>query len=136
MSFTNHSLASLPKDQRAKALKRSGIVRKTPEQIKAQPLNDELERLKAMKDSDIDFSDIPPLTDEQIAHFKPIKKQVTMRLDSDVILVTGFLVTNSAFQMQNQAGRMKISLLAVTSLNEMVKAGGFFIICIMRFLSI
>ncbi|UNU73640.1 BrnA antitoxin family protein [Moraxella nasovis] len=62
------------------------IVRMTLDQIAQTALNhDELERLKALKDGDIDYSDIPPLTDEQIAHFKPTKQQVTMRLDSDVL---------------------------------------------------
>ncbi|OOR91346.1 hypothetical protein B0181_03320 [Moraxella caviae] len=61
------------------------IVRMTLGQASALPLNDELEQLKAMQDDNIDYSDIPPLSDEQIAQFKPIKKQVTMRLDSDVL---------------------------------------------------
>lgn len=59
------------------------IVRKTLDQIK--PSDDELARLKAMSDDEIDYSDIPPLSDEQIAKFKPIKQQVTIRLDSDVL---------------------------------------------------
>jgi uncharacterized DUF497 family protein/uncharacterized protein (DUF4415 family) len=50
-----------------------------------------LERLAAMPDEDIDFSDIPPITDEQWAtrrplrHFRPIKQRVTIRLDADVL---------------------------------------------------
>ena len=50
-------------------------------------------RLKAMKDEDIDFSEIPPITPEMFARgvlrrgLKPIprKKQLTLRMDSDVI---------------------------------------------------
>ena len=51
------------------------------------------ERLRNMKDEDIDFSDIPRLTPEMFANavvrkgFKPItqKKQLTLRIDQDVI---------------------------------------------------
>ena len=50
-------------------------------------------RIDAMKDEDIDFSDIPELTPEMFAravlrrNFEPIprKKQLTLRVDSDVI---------------------------------------------------
>jgi uncharacterized protein (DUF4415 family) len=51
-------------------------------------------RLKALAerpDSEIDFSDIPELTDEQLKNavrgrfYRPIKKQVTARLDADVL---------------------------------------------------
>lgn len=51
----------------------------------------ELERLAAMPDEEIDFSDIPPITDEQWAtrrslrNFRPIKQRVTIRLDADVL---------------------------------------------------
>lgn len=51
------------------------------------------ERLHAMKDEDIDFSDNPEMTPEMFAsavvrrNFKPIprKKQLTLRIDSDVV---------------------------------------------------
>ena len=50
-------------------------------------------RLDAMKDEDIDFSDIPEVTPEMFAravlrrNFKPIprKTQLTLRVDSDVV---------------------------------------------------
>jgi uncharacterized protein (DUF4415 family) len=50
-------------------------------------------RINAMKDEDIDFSDIPEITPEMFAravvrrNFKPIprKKQLTLRVDSDVV---------------------------------------------------
>jgi uncharacterized protein (DUF4415 family) len=51
----------------------------------------ELEALAALPDSEIDFSDIPELTDEQwqnaIRHrgYRPLKQQITARLDSDVL---------------------------------------------------
>ena len=50
-------------------------------------------RIDAMKDEDIDFSDIPEATPEMFAravlrrNFEPIprKKQLTLRVDSDVV---------------------------------------------------
>jgi uncharacterized protein (DUF4415 family) len=50
-------------------------------------------RLDAMKDEDIDFSDIPEVTAEMFARgivrrgLKPVirKKQLTLRMDSDVV---------------------------------------------------
>ena len=46
-----------------------------------------LDRLAAMPDSEIDFSDIPPLTGEQLAAaFRPKSKElVVVRLDRDVL---------------------------------------------------
>lgn len=59
------------------------------------PLTDaqraELEALAAMKDEDIDFSDIPPLTDDfwknaqRGRFYRPIKQQLTLRVDADVV---------------------------------------------------
>ncbi len=52
---------------------------------------DELAALDAMTDEDIDFSDIPEITDEQWSRsvrgrlFRPVKEQVTLRIDADVI---------------------------------------------------
>lgn len=37
----------------------------------------------ALPDSEIDTSDIPALTDEQLALFKPVKKLTSIRLDAD-----------------------------------------------------
>ena len=49
----------------------------------------ELEIVAAMREEDIDFSDIPKITDWEgpvIGKFyRPIKQAVTIRLDSDVI---------------------------------------------------
>lgn len=51
----------------------------------------ELEALKATPDSDIDYSDTPALSDdfwksaERGRFYKPIKQQVTTRLDADVL---------------------------------------------------
>lgn len=52
----------------------------------------ELKALAAMPDSDIDYSDIPPLTDDfwktatRNRFYKPIKQATTVRVDSDVLL--------------------------------------------------
>ncbi|KQO69443.1 cytoplasmic protein [Methylobacterium sp. Leaf469] len=51
----------------------------------------ELEALAATPDSEIDYSDIPPLTEAFFANaqrnpfYRPIKAQVTVRLDADVL---------------------------------------------------
>ena len=51
----------------------------------------ELERLEAMPDEQIDTSDVPELTEAQLAEmqrrefYRPIKKQITTRVDADVL---------------------------------------------------
>lgn len=51
----------------------------------------DLKRLAALPDAEIDTSDIPELTDAQLTemkrreHFRPVKKQITARLDADVL---------------------------------------------------
>ena len=51
----------------------------------------EITELAALDDSSIDFSDIPPWTDEMFAvaergrFYKPTKSQLTVRVDSDVL---------------------------------------------------
>ena len=51
----------------------------------------ELAQLVARPDAEIDFSDIPPLKESfwknAVAnpYYRPVKKQVTVRLDSDVV---------------------------------------------------
>ena len=65
-------------------MKRSSTTRKSKTDLK---------RLDAMKDEDIDFSDIPEVTPEMFARgilrrgLKPVirKKQLTLRVDSDVV---------------------------------------------------
>ncbi len=48
-------------------------------------------RFAARPDAEIDTSDIPELTDAQLAemkrpeHFRPVKKQITARLDADAL---------------------------------------------------
>lgn len=50
----------------------------------------QLEKLKQMKDEDIDFSDLPDIEDGLTWRpnplFKPVKAQITAKLDKDIIL--------------------------------------------------
>lgn len=52
---------------------------------------DNLKRLAAMPDNEIDTSDMPELTNAQLAemkrpgHYRPVKKQILARLDADVL---------------------------------------------------
>ena len=52
-------------------------------------LREEVDKLAAMRDEDIDFSDIPEVTDFSGFHrpefYRPIKQQLTLRLDADVV---------------------------------------------------
>lgn len=68
----------------------------------------ELKRLAAMRDEDIDFSDIPEITDWSGAvrgrFYRPIKEAVTIRLDSD--LLAWFRAGGDGYQTRvNQALR-------------------------------
>jgi uncharacterized protein (DUF4415 family) len=77
------SSESFPQERRRK-------MRKSDTSTKSET---DWKRLRSMKDEDIDFSDIPPMTPEMFAKavirrgLKPIprKKQLTLRMDSDVI---------------------------------------------------
>ncbi len=65
------------------------LVSVKAEDILGKPLSREqraaLARLKALPDSQIDYSDIPPLTDAQLAGgFRPNKHLISVRLDRDV----------------------------------------------------
>lgn len=70
------------------------MVRRTLKDL--QPLTEDdlarLQKLAEMSDESIDFSDIPPLTDEFWANakrfnelYRPQKRQVTVRIDADVL---------------------------------------------------
>ena len=68
------------------------IVRKTLADCKITPKQKrELAKLAVRPDSEIDFSDIPELTDKfwrnavRNPFYRPVKKQITLRLDADVI---------------------------------------------------
>ena len=53
-------------------------------------IKSDLARLDAMTDADIDYSDNPALSDEFFekitVHWPPAKKQLTIRLDEDVLV--------------------------------------------------
>ena len=65
-----------------------------------------MKKLRAMKDSEIDFSDIPPITPEMFARsivrrgLKSVvrKEQLTIRVDSDVL--TWFKARGRGYQTQ------------------------------------
>jgi uncharacterized protein (DUF4415 family) len=71
------------------------IVRHSVDLNKLPPLTEvqinEIKKLAAMPDSEIDTSDIPELTEEQWKNavrgrfYRPVKQQITARLDSDVL---------------------------------------------------
>jgi len=53
---------------------------------------EDLDRANAVKDKDIDYSDIPEITDfskfrpwEQRQMFKPVKTTITCKLDADIV---------------------------------------------------
>ena len=54
-----------------------------------KPIKSDLARIDRMKDSEVDYSDIPPLGDEFLTKatvaWPPVKKQLTIRLDADVL---------------------------------------------------
>lgn len=60
-----------------------------PSLTKAQ--EDNLKRLATMPDDEINYDDIPALTDAQLAEmqrgrfYRPVKKQITARVDADVL---------------------------------------------------
>jgi uncharacterized protein (DUF4415 family) len=67
------------------------IVRYTSETV-PKPTREDWERLDSLKDEDIDYSDIPEITDfskfrpwEQRQMFKPVKVAVTCKLDADIV---------------------------------------------------
>lgn len=71
------------------------IVRYTVDLKNLPPLTEaqiaEIKKLADMPDSEIDTSDIPELTEEQWKNakrrsfYRPVKQQITARLDSDVL---------------------------------------------------
>ena len=69
------------------------MVRKTMAESKAALAGqqDKLAKLKQMPDSEIDFSDLPELTEKFWQNavpnpfYRPIKKQVTLRIDADIL---------------------------------------------------
>ena len=82
----------------------------------------DFKRLDAMTDADIDFSDIPEVTPEMFAKgivrrgLKPItKKQLTLRLDSDLI---------EWFKEQGQGYQTKMNALLRAYMEEHKRVAG------------
>ena len=68
------------------------IVRKTVEEARKHKISAKrLAEIEAIPDSAIDYSEIPPLTEKfwksavRNPYYKPVKKQVTVRVDADVL---------------------------------------------------
>jgi uncharacterized protein (DUF4415 family) len=57
--------------------------------VNKKSIKSDLARIDRMKDSEIDYSDIPPLGKEFLTkatiQWPPVKKQLTIRLDADVL---------------------------------------------------
>ncbi|SRR5260370_6259227 len=79
------------KKKSSESSRQEKLVRVRAEDILNRPLKksqqEALRRLKKMPNSEIDYSDIPPLTEEQLASaFRPKSKQlIAVRLDRDVL---------------------------------------------------
>lgn len=75
--------------------KSAEIVRYEVDRDSLPPLTEkqkaELAALSALPDEQIDYSDIPRLTDEQLQNagrgrfYRPLKQQITARVDADVV---------------------------------------------------
>jgi uncharacterized protein (DUF4415 family) len=57
--------------------------------VNKKPIKSDLGRIDRMRDSDIDYSDIPPLDQaflrKATTAWPPVKTQLTIRLDADVL---------------------------------------------------
>lgn len=64
-------------------------MKKAPDHKLPPHLQAEAERLAAMSDEEIDLSDIPEKLDwpngERSKFYRPVKQQLTLRLDADVV---------------------------------------------------
>jgi uncharacterized DUF497 family protein len=64
-------------------------MRKGNRRVKKRSIKSDLTRIDRMRDADIDYSDIPPLDKtflkKAATTWPPIKKQLTIRLDADVL---------------------------------------------------
>jgi uncharacterized protein (DUF4415 family) len=80
----------------------SRIVRseEIPKEERERRIAESLERIDAMSDEDIDYSDIPQITDFSgfvpNPFYRPVKDQVTLRIDRDVL--AWFKASNEKYQ--------------------------------------
>lgn len=70
----------------------SRMIRKSMDEVRRTPVDKKrLAEIAALPDSEIDYSDIPPLTEKfwknavRNPWYRPVKKQVTLRIDADVL---------------------------------------------------
>lgn len=70
----------------------SKIIRKSMDEIRSAPISHKrLAEIAALPDDQIDLSDIPELTEKfwkngvRNPFYKPVKKQVTLRIDADIL---------------------------------------------------
>lgn len=70
----------------------SKIIRKSMDEIRSTPISRKrLAEIAALPDDEIDYSDIPPLTEKfwqnavRNPFYRPVKKQVTLRIDADIL---------------------------------------------------
>lgn len=70
----------------------SKIIRKSMDEIRSTPISHKrLAEIAALPDDQIDLSDIPELTEKfwksgvRNPFYKPVKKQVTLRIDADIL---------------------------------------------------
>jgi uncharacterized protein (DUF4415 family) len=86
----------------------------------------DIRAIAAKRDQDIDFSDAPAVVDwsgAQIGKFyRPTKKPVTMRLDSDVI---AWLKADGRGYQTKANGLLRHAMLHYTRENGLSKPGGF-----------
>ena len=83
----------------------SKLVRKTLAECKLTPGSKrKLAGLAERPDSEIDFSEIPPLTESfwknavRNPFYRPVKQQVTVRLDADVVVMATLLQNLFGYQ--------------------------------------
>src|SRR6185312_4239019 len=94
-------------------------VRKTQADIKVTPaMLRHLKKLEEMPDSEIDYSDIPELTEDfwqnavKGRFYRPLKEQVTVRLDSDIL---AWLKKKGAGYQTRMNALLRSAMLAETS---------------------
>lgn len=86
-----------------------------------------MEALKNMPDSEIDYSDIPEITDftgwQRGVHFRPIKTQISLRVDSDIL--HWFKVQGKNYQTRmNEALRAYVTAAEKSLENGRVREAG------------
>ena len=95
------------------------LVRKTQADIKVTPsMIRHLKKLAERPDSEIDYSDIPELTEDfwqnavKGRFYRPLKEQVTVRLDSDIL---AWLKKKGAGYQTRMNALLRSAMLAETS---------------------